>query len=375
MQTLKVKAGELPVHEVSMHDLQWYATECKSRPKREIAKAEIARRKGGGGQPAQSSPAQSSQALARQEASVMGAYVDPRKATAALEEASKHYHLVTPAPACGSLPEGCEVLLSMVRIDPNDPHLYAVGDKVAPDKAHLTSILNAAAGSIEYTRRLDNGSHPHYCRCEVGIMYRHFDGSIVRRSATAEMDVRAPDGPRYVEIIEKAKNATKWENGRKVPAPRDPAKQLLELRKFLLPQTESRALNRAIAAMGIRRSYTREELQKPFVVAGLMFTGRSDDPEARKQFRQAIADSFLGRSAMLYGNQSTAPAQQLHAPPPIGQTYDTEGDELPPDEPQPAAQPQVRPQTEPLAAAAPEPQQQGAIGDGYDDRGDDPDAY
>src|SRR5690606_10771387 len=130
------------------------------------------------------------------------------------------------------IPEGCEVQVSMVQISPNDPHLYSLaGGKYGIDRVHLATILGAAGGSIEFSRRLDSGSHPHYCRMEVGIVYRLFDGTPVRRSGTAEIDVREPDGPRYIEIVEKARGAN---------PPRDPSKQLLELRKFILPHTESR---------------------------------------------------------------------------------------------------------------------------------------
>jgi len=257
-------------------------------------------------------------AVTRTSSSLMGSFVDPQKATAALEEMAKNYHLITPATACGSIPEGCEVQVSMVQIPPDDPHLYSLaGGKFGIDRVHLLSILGAAGGSIEYTRRLDTGSHPHYCRMEVGIVYRLFDGTPVRRSGTAEMDVRAPDGPRYVEIVEKAKAAN-----------RSPDKQLLEMRKFLLPHTESRALNRAIAAMGVRRSYTKQELGKPFAVARLFFSGRSEDPEARREFRAAIAQSFLQGQTALYGGPQqqppAPPAAQLHEPPPVGSGYDVE---------------------------------------------------
>jgi hypothetical protein len=207
----------------------------------------------------------------------------------------------------------------MVQISPDDPHLYPLsGGKLGLDHTHLQAILGAAGGSMEFSRRLDSGSHPHYCRMEVGIVYRLFDATPVRRSGTAEMDVREPNGPRYVEIMEKAKDGD-----------RDPHKQLLELRKFLLPQTETRALNRAIAAMGVRRSYTKAELKKPFAVARLFFSGRSEDPEARKQFRAAIAQSFLMGQAALYGGSPQhvappAPQLQFHEPPPQGRGYDAD---------------------------------------------------
>ncbi|HEX2879954.1 MAG TPA: hypothetical protein VHO25_10520, partial [Polyangiaceae bacterium] len=230
-------------------------------------------------------PAPQTRALAKPVSnSIIGSFGDPKMITEKLAEAARNYHLATPAMVCGRLPEGCEVVMSLVQIDPEDPKLYGVGGgKLCPDKVHLITILNAMGGSIEYSRRIDDGSHPHFCAVEVGICFRAFDGSLIRRCGTAEMDAREPDGPRYVEAVKQAEDKG-----------RDPAAQLLQLRKFLYRHTESRALLAAISNAGIRRSYTKEELKKPFACASLMFTGHSADPEARRDFRQAIANSFLG---------------------------------------------------------------------------------
>jgi len=357
------KAKGQTLDAASEADIRWVAGKIKEKldadPNKPYAdkdrrfldavNAELQRRRNGGGAPAQ--------AIQRQAPSValVESYIDPAKATAALQQATQHFHLVTPATSVGNLPDGCEVQLSMVQISQDDPHLYTVGDKVALDKYHLIAILNAAAGSIDYLRRVDNGSHPHYCACEAQVSYRMFDGSLIRRPGNAEMDVRAPDGQRYVEIVEKAKNAT---------PPRDPSRQLLELRKFLLPQTESRALNRAIANMGVRRSYERGELSRPFMVARVMFTGRSEDPEARKQFRAAIAQSFLGATAGMYGPPQQLPPATTHTPaPPLSAPpfRDTDGSDEPYeyeyDDPAPATAAATPAQQAPQQAAAPPPQQ------------------
>jgi hypothetical protein len=226
---------------------------------------------------------------------VEGTFTNPQEATQALQRAAESFHLVSPATVCGNLPEGCEVTLAMVHIDPNDKNLYKVGGKIGLDRVSLAKIAQAAGVTVTRSERTDNGGHPHYCSWMVEISYRLFDGSVVRRVGNVEIDCREPNGAAYVEIVEKAKNAK--------DGPRKPDAQLLELRKFLTRHAESKALNRAIAAMGIRRSYTEEELRKPFVVARVMFTGRSSDPEARREFRQHIATSFLSGTSQLYGGQ------------------------------------------------------------------------
>jgi hypothetical protein len=289
--------------EASEKTLNYWAVEGRSDALRNACAAELAKR---GIQP----PERGSQSEERKDpapsgarprsiqkpgegALVEGTFANAKDATDALQRASEQFHLVSPATVCGNLPEGCEVTLSMVHIDPKDPNLYKVGGKIGLDRVSLAKIAQAAGVTVTQSRRTDNGGHPHYCSWMVEIAYRLFDGSLVRRQGSVEIDCREPHGAAYVEIVEKAQKAE-----------RDSAPQLLELRKFLTRHAESKALNRAIAAMGIRRSYTEDELRKPFVVARVMFTGRSNDPEARREFRQHIATSFLSGTAQLYGGQT-----------------------------------------------------------------------
>ena len=60
---------------------------------------------------------QQSTALARRGPQSVGTYRDPSIVTEWLAQAEDDGHLVSPATACGSLPEGCEVALSAVQID------------------------------------------------------------------------------------------------------------------------------------------------------------------------------------------------------------------------------------------------------------------
>src|SRR5690606_27092471 len=92
------------------------------------AKAELARRKSGG-QPAGAAPsgaqrsasgAQSTALATRQTEQVVGAWHDARVIDTELRKASESMHLVSPATVCGSLPEGCEVAISLVHVDPDD---------------------------------------------------------------------------------------------------------------------------------------------------------------------------------------------------------------------------------------------------------------
>lgn len=312
-------------------------------------------------------------ALAKVESSI-GSYRDPAVITARMRQLMDEAHLVSPATECGSLAEGCEVALSAVLIDTNTPEVYGIaGDRGSPDetvglsKTALDRIAGAVGGTwvIEKSGRLDDRSDPRYVHYRAVLRVMDFDGSI--REFPGEVEIDARDGsPQIEEIIEKAKNA-KDQNGN--AKPRDPKPQIVELRKFLLRHAESKAMNRAIRKLGVRTSYKRKELAKPFVAARVLFTGRTDDAELRRIFAGKIADTFLASRLALFGGGTPAalpaapPARVIdvgHAPPPVGAVsdYDEDDDYVPfGNEPQrtppPAAtQPPPR-QADPAPAAAP----------------------
>lgn len=239
---------------------------------------------------------------------VTGQFADSARATSAMLHASEVAHLVAPAPACGTLPEGCELTLSAVMVDVKN-ETYTVGGKKGLSKVALDKIAGAAGLSWDprMSGRLDDGSDPHYCHYRAVGTMRLFDGSL--RTLSGEVEIGAREGSSQIDEIE-----TKARKNN-----RDPEGQILELRKFLLRHAESKAKNRAIRSLGVRTSYEEAELAKPFVVARLQFTGRSEDPAARAMFRSKIADSFLGASTSLYGAAPALPAHaEAHAPPPLG---------------------------------------------------------
>lgn len=156
---------------------------------------------------------------------------------------------------------------------------------------------------------------------------RSFDGSL--RTVTGEVEIDARDGsPQIDEIMSKAQKAI---NSRtKQPEPRDPRPQIMELRKFLLRHAESKAKNRAIADMGLKRSYAPAELEKPFAVARIVWTGETDDPELKREFARMHAERMMDGAAALYGRQRPALPQRRHTIPQF-QGHPPPVDDLPPD--------------------------------------------
>ena len=171
--------------------------------------------------------------------------------------------------------------------------------------------------------------------------------------------------------------------------------QIRDTRLFLLRHAETKAKLRAIADMGVRRSYTAEELSKPFRVARLMWTGRTNDPELKRVFAEKTADAMIGAASAMYGMQSApaprapirqveAPALSGHAPPALGapsRGWDDDAELVDYEQPQQRAAAPARsaPVNVPAARPTPRPAQpMDEIEQPYADevdRGADPDNY
>lgn len=291
---------------------------------------------------------------------------DPRDVNRMLEEALEHYHLVSPATSCGVVPEGCAVAMSLVKVDPNPDmkEVYQVTGGLGLGKVALNKIAMAAGVSWDarLSGRLDSGKDALYCRFQAVGTVRHFDGTELTIHGTKEMDLRP--GSAQVEALQARYEAAveKWErNGRKTYEPKPPDAQIREMRLFIEAHAETKARLRAIRAIGIKTSYSPKELEKPFAIARLMFTGQSNDPTLRLMFAQERARAMLMGKSMMYGSQP----QLVQAPsaPMLAMTADGEvtgrplepDDDLPPEpesERRPAA-PKAEPKQEPPRQPAP----------------------
>lgn len=313
-------------------DRQWIAA----------AQAEQARRAAGGQPAAAAAPTTTSTSLATVDTTSISlgkSSRDPAAITAALNEFNSQFHLISPATTVDTLPEGFGVSLSLVKVDPstdrNGPgEVYSVGGgKVGLSGPKILEIASAAGvdWSPAESGRLDNGRDPHYVHFRSVGYVRLFDGT--QRRLVGEVEIDARDGsPQIEEITSKAENAEKR---------RDPRSQIMELRKFILRHAETKSKLRAVASMGIKRSYNTSELAKPFAVARLTWTGQSDDPELRRQFAVMGAEKMLGGVSALYGRPApAAPVAPLpsaeqsfvgHDPPSVGEVSDDDyGDDSEP---------------------------------------------
>lgn len=331
-----------PVTEADEQDLRWWVANGKKDFIVEACRAELATRSGG---PAPAPRAALAKVNASEIVQLCGAIESAADAATRLAKLTEIGHLVSPAPMVGRLPEGCSLTVSAILID-TDRETYP--NKGSSDRGLHKVALDKIAGAagVQWdalqTKRLDNGIDPWYCRFQVVGKVRNFDLSWRQFLDHKELDLR--DGaPIVEEIIERETRKKKLE-GDKYKGDLGAADISMKRRHIQsLCITEAR-LRAVRSGLGLRTGYSVQELAKPFFIVALTFDGRSDDPEARREFRQMIGRSMLGDGAvpgaaeMLYG-KGVVPALPRaaeddvgHAPPPVGQTLESSGVEVPSDE-------------------------------------------
>lgn len=232
---------------------------------------------------------------------ITGSFNDPNALGDALRRAQQSCNLVGPI-TVGALPMGCRVAMTAVLInpDPKGGDIYDVGmGKFALSKSAIDRIANAAG--VETPVSICKEYAPNYCHWYVERSMYGLDGRPRRQSGTKILDLRP--GSQYRKGLQaKAKARGK-----------EPDSQVNEILNQLGGHAETKARLRADRALLGLRTYTADELRRPFVLASLMFTGESDDPATRAMFAQGIMNRMLGGSAALFGAQ--VQQQQAMAPP------------------------------------------------------------
>lgn len=272
-------------------------------------------------------------ALARSDSSaITGTFHNAQAVDSRLAHAQDHYHLCSPFTAAGALPEGCGVQITLVQVDVKNETYDVGGGKVGLAKTALERVSHGIGISWDPSSsgRLDDGRDPHYVHYRAVGRYRASDGQQQTVIGEKEMDLR--DGSPQVEALWDRYRVAKAKfdagRGAKYP-PKEPTAQIREMRLHILGHAETKARLRAIRSMGIRTSYTHEELAKPFACARVVFTGRTQDPELRREFSRMTAESFLGGSRDLYGPpRPRALAPETHAAPPVGTVRDRDDDDI-----------------------------------------------
>lgn len=228
------------------------------------------------------------------------------------------YNVLAPVTHMAELPHGTRLAVTEVKInpDPASKEVFPIaGGQLMPSKVSLDRIAAASGISWLEEKRIDNARHPHYVEMFVRGKITDFDGTVREVTGVKALDLREDagggiSGKDYAEIIAKAGKGN-----------RDPSQQLMEARKFIQEIAASKAKNRAIAsALGIKRSYSREELQRSFIVPKLVV----DTNNAQAQ--TMMLANMLGATQALYGARPAAPSVVVEAK--LDQSVEHDGKEV-----------------------------------------------
>ena len=292
-------------------------------------------------------------------ARIVGSVDDPGQLTNRLTFAAQHFHLVAPQTAVGVIPEGCSVALAAVVIDvAHETYPIPGSSNRGLGKVALDRIAAGAGVSWDprLSGRLDDGSDPHYCHFRAVGTVREFDGTARTLISEKEVDVRE-GSPQVEAIVERCVAKVRRDNSRITEAEAQKRgrqageNQIREIRLHILGHAETKARLRAIRTLGIRTAYDPAELAKPFVVARVVWSGRTDDPVLRREFARTQQLAMLGAGAALFGSAAQPSAPETAAaparppvspPPPVGSVEEPWDDEsgvvdVPAEDPAPPA--------------------------------------
>lgn len=247
------------------------------------------------------------------------------------------YNLLVPVKSMQELSSMYKIVVNQVEIDPDydkssDVYVQTKGYSGSPDKLALTKValsklMTAAGITIIESKSIIPSTH------KTAIEMAKAVGKTVAydtRDTAHQVTIKVPEpSGQYREItmqneiiiedlkaeyMEQKRNLVIWEDKKKRPATEEEKlvaveKQLTQFLSHKRAQCETKALNRALReAMGIKSTYTAEELGKPFVVAHVV--PNLADPD----LKQAVINNYTQSSAMLFSPRRETEVKALEAP-------------------------------------------------------------
>ncbi len=233
----------------------------------------------------------------------------PEKWKKDLQQYDEKKYLILAPIELGPIPAMHTPMASVVKVDPDPANgdIYEQGrGKFAYSKALLDRAA-AAAGIVwlpEMCGRTDAGTDPEVVRFRMTGKRKELDGQWRVVPREYEFDLRArekeledtvPKRDAITQIADKTK--------REKAIAEAINKDMVQLRKHKIGRAESGAANRVVRVfLGIKASYTREQIARPLVIPKLIFSPDYSDPEV-KRFMLAEA---TGTIPELYGAQASA---------------------------------------------------------------------
>lgn len=239
-------------------------------------------------------------------------------------------NLLMPSTHIAGLSEFHQPIIETVQLstDPNNGDVYQHDDaapgpnkKWRPTKQALMK-LSVCAGVIwspTESRRIDNGADRNYIAYRAVGGIKKADGQPVFFSAEYDLDFEVVAEELKTNYEMKAKYLKK-DNGQRAATDKEKVeyveycvnRDLLQKRKNKLKLCEAGAMNRVLRMLlGLKQTYTTKELEKPFVMARIVFRPDFTDATVKKQFVDASIKAMTG----IYG--PAAIAQDAKAAEPI----------------------------------------------------------
>lgn len=310
------------------------------------------------------------------------------------------YNILVPTQHLMQVSPWFAVSVSEVRVDPDPSHgdVYEVGTRYDPEKRTTEKMYAlakpalfrvAAAAGISWYAPLCKllAVNDSYVCYQAAAYLRLPDGTPQLITATKEIDLRVieaeirqkyekeAEGPVSPDAARRYKGEWRQEKDRdgKVVSrfylaeeerrryvEAQVAAAMIQWRKNKLMRAETGAMLRCIrAALAMRSAYTREELQRPFVVPRVSFAPDLSDPQVRATILQTgglggLQSLMAAPAAMLgpgpVGTHAAPAAAALQAPADDDEVYD-----VAPEVDSPLAPAQVQPVQHEEEAAQPNP--------------------
>lgn len=222
-------------------------------------------------------------------------------------------NLLMPSTHIAGLSEYHQPIIETVQLsaDPNDGDVYAHDNtgpgatkKWRPTKQALMK-LSVCAGVIwspTESKRTDNGASRDYISYKAVGGIKKADGQPVFFSAEYDIDFEVMKEELIEQYTKKAEQKDKQgEYYKKTAKERQEYvefcvnRDMIQKRKFKLRLCEAGAMNRVLRMLlGLKQAYTTAELQKPFVMARIVFRPDFTDDAVRKQFVDASIKVMTG---------------------------------------------------------------------------------
>jgi hypothetical protein len=245
----------------------------------------------------------------------------PQEWTDFIQGLEREAFLVGPVQEIREIPEGFDVTVTRVVVDV-EGETYWVGknrndeEERGLGKSAIERLAAAAGASVKLTRT-DDRSHPRRCEYTAVAVMRLLDGSPHYAEASRAYDM-TEDGTDWISTFDAAA-AKAYDKAIKARRTEEQASQeardagrsaAMAALGAMHRNAETKARLRALrTCLGLRSKYRTIDLQKKhFMVLRLSATGRSSDPQLRREFSRMLFASATGATHALFG--PPAPHQQ-----------------------------------------------------------------